>query len=190
MTKNKICAVDNCDKPARTAGLCVAHYKRKWRHGDPLGGQRDRGIPLQWVRDHVSYKGDECLIWPFARMKNGYGSIGAGGKVHIVSRLMCEMVNGPPVMASHHAAHSCGNGRGGCVNPNHLRWATPTENSLDRFQHGTMPTGEQHHRAKLTDEAVSHIRAMKGRVVQRELAEQYGVTRSLISMVQSGKHWA
>ena len=35
--------VEGCDKPVLQKGYCRPHYMRWWRHGDPLGGNADRG---------------------------------------------------------------------------------------------------------------------------------------------------
>lgn len=91
------------------------------------------GEPLRWLLDHVEYPEKGCLIWPFARDGKGYGSLGKKG----AHRRMCEIVNGPAPTPKHHAAHSCGNGHLGCVHPRHVRWATCSENQMDRFLHGT-----------------------------------------------------
>lgn len=37
-----ICAIVGCGKPVKTKNYCVSHYKRLWRHGDPLGGGAKR----------------------------------------------------------------------------------------------------------------------------------------------------
>lgn len=34
------CAIEGCEKPIAKTGLCNAHYQRKWKHGDPLGGRQ------------------------------------------------------------------------------------------------------------------------------------------------------
>ena len=34
----KICSIEDCAKTARARGLCINHYRRWQRHGDPLGG--------------------------------------------------------------------------------------------------------------------------------------------------------
>lgn len=47
--------------------------------------------------------------------------------------------------------------------------------------------GEQHHRAKLTDEIVREIRASRETSVA--LAERYGVTREAVSAVRIGRTW-
>lgn len=30
------CSVEDCENESKYAGLCGMHYKRRWRHGDPL----------------------------------------------------------------------------------------------------------------------------------------------------------
>lgn len=30
------CSIEDCEKDAKHKGLCSTHYKRQWRHGDPL----------------------------------------------------------------------------------------------------------------------------------------------------------
>lgn len=30
------CSVDNCERPVKYKGMCGMHYKRWWRHGNPL----------------------------------------------------------------------------------------------------------------------------------------------------------
>ena len=64
----------------------------------------------------VTYVGDDCLIWPFYRDKDGYaGPLLINGKQKRINRLLCELVNGPPPTATSEAAHNCNNGRLGCV---------------------------------------------------------------------------
>lgn len=41
-----ICAIVGCGRPLDTKGYCRSHYKRLWRHGDPLGGSSPRGKNL------------------------------------------------------------------------------------------------------------------------------------------------
>lgn len=85
----------------------------------------------------VGYTGDDCLLWPFSKSNKGYGTINHDGRNLTVSRFLCAEVNGPPPTPDHVAAHSCGRGHTGCVNPRHLRWATRTENEADKIIHGT-----------------------------------------------------
>lgn len=38
MAEAKICAVDGCGKLSSQRGMCRAHHRRWWKHGDPLAG--------------------------------------------------------------------------------------------------------------------------------------------------------
>ena len=138
----------------------------------------------------VPYSGDHCLIWPFAKARNGYGVIGHKGRNAMTHRLACEKRHGPPPTTTHQAAHSCGNGHLGCVNPNHLSWKTPKENTADKVVHGTQLRGEGVKQAVLKPDQVAEIIAMRGVVTQSDLAERYGVKREAISKIQLGKRWA
>ena len=139
---------------------------------------RGKGEALKFIRDHASYQGEDCLTWPFATNR-GYGHLGVNGKMHKAHRLMCEMVHGPSPSQQHYAAHSCGNGHLGCVNPRHLSWRTSSENAHDRRLHGS-PEGSKGTRTGLTDEQVSEIRHLKGRLSQVKIAEKFGISRGSV----------
>jgi hypothetical protein len=102
---------------------------------------------------HVSYQGEDCLTWPFSRF--GYGTIYGHKHAH---RVMCELAYGPAPSPRHQVAHSCGKGHEGCVNPRHLRWATPKENSADMVLHGTALRGERAINVKLTTPEVHAVK--------------------------------
>lgn len=131
------CSIDDCSKPiVNIRGWCSAHYQRWRAHGDPLKGRTADGEPKRYLHEVVlAYEGDECMPWPYGRYASGYGRI----RGSIVSRLVCEAVNGPPPTPKHEAAHSCGKGHEGCVTKGHLSWKTHAENMADTIAHGTMP---------------------------------------------------
>ena len=68
-----------------------------------------------------------------------------------------------------------------------LCWGTSLENNLDRIEHGTMPYGEAHGRAKLTEEQVAYIRAQPHGSAQ--LARELGVSYQTIKGIRRGKVW-
>lgn len=71
-----------------------------------------------------------------------------------------------------------------------LTYGTPLENAADRSAHGTQTSGERHHRAKLTDEQVGIIRSrLSSGEKARVIAEDFGVSRSCISMIACGQNW-
>ncbi|MEK1930877.1 MAG: hypothetical protein AAAC47_14080 [Pararhizobium sp.] len=129
-----ICLIPGCVKYTHARDLCVAHYRKLMRHGDPLGGHFTCGDGLAYLQDIIlSYDGDACLIWPFATNSKGYAMMRMHGKMQLVTRIVCKQVYGPPPTTEHEAAHSCGRGASGCVAKDHLRWATPDENRADRW---------------------------------------------------------
>jgi hypothetical protein len=112
------------------------------------------------------------------------------GKRTVASRYVCELAHGAPPTPKHEAAHSCGNGKDGCVNQNHLSWKTRTENQADRLEHGTHNRGARQGRSKLNEDDVREIIALKGKEKQRDLAKRFGVTRMTVSSIHTGKNWA
>lgn len=132
MKKEKICSVFWCVKPVKDYGLCSGHSQRKDRYGDPLLGGEYRargGDPWQFMVAAAGVATDECIEWPYALYKSGYGTF-RSRRAH---RVVLEMFGPPkPDDPKIEAAHSCSNRK--CINLRHLRWATGVENSRDRDQ--------------------------------------------------------
>jgi hypothetical protein len=135
----------------------------------------------KWLFDHTGHQGDDCLIWPFTERADGYGAVRHEGRTYLAHRLMCELAHGEPPSPRHQAAHECGKGNKGCVNPRHLSWKTQHENQQDRWKHGTQNIGQ---RGKLTYAERMEIRELRGKVTQAELAKRFGVDRTTIRCIQ------
>lgn len=153
--------------------------------------RRGSGNGIKFLRALLTDAPADCVIWPQFRDENGYGRLVHEQKQYWAHRLMCEMAHGAPPSPDHEAAHSCGRGHEGCVNPRHLSWATKTRNQLDRRSHGTKSPCGWRWRPKLTPEQVLQIRALKGTTTQtqREIAGMFGVTDATVRDVWSGKSW-
>lgn len=188
MTK-RVCSIDGCERTAHARRMCWMHLRRWYTHGDASVRKRAaNGELLAFIQNIVlRYEGDECLIWPFSHNGHGYADIRVDGQHMLVSRFVCEAVNGAPPTAVHEAAHNCGDGRNGCISPHHLRWATPTENNGDKVEHGTQRRGEQIHSSKLTAHDVQQIRSLRGTMSQSDIAKEYGVSQSQVSDIQNHK---
>lgn len=186
------CSLAGCDNKHHAKGFCTSHFLRNKRHGDPLGGAPNTfGAPAEFFDTVVlKHQGDDCLTWPFSGNGVGYGKVFYNGHRVYAHRLACELVNGPAPSPKHQAAHSCGNGNKGCVNPRHLAWKTHQENMDDKYLHGTVAQGERNGHAKLTANDVRAIRARKGKSFQHEIAADYGVSRIVIQNILSGKRWS
>jgi len=142
----------------------------------------------KFIQEALNYDGNDCLIWPFSFTRKPKVKINK--KNVLVCRLICEIKYGKPPTDKYDAAHSCGKGKEGCVNPNHLRWATKEENEADKIIHGTTNRGERHGLSKLTKKEVVEIKKyiLQGRT-DGFLSKNFGVTRSCINSIRKGKSW-
>ena len=189
MATERLCSIPECGKPHFGRGYCRNHHYRLWKHGSPVAGRTSNGEPRAFYNFAAEYDGDECLIWPYYRSSSGYGQIQSGGRPLTVSRLLCEEFNGPPPSPAHHAAHSCGNGRYGCVTKSHLSWKTPKDNNADKILHGTDNRGERNNMSKLTSEQAREILSLKGKETQTFIARRYGVSQAHVSRIHLGQSW-
>ena len=188
------CAIDGCDGNAHhTArgrrGWCCAHYGRWVRHGEPCSGREWNGVSLAWLQDTaLQHQGDDCLLWPFASLTKKYGIFKHNGERVLAHRWACIQTYGPPPSDKHHAAHSCGCPL--CVNPKHLRWATPEENQADRIIHGTANRGEDHPRSKLKEKDVTEIlRRVHAGETRASVASDFNLSVSHVGKIALRKSW-
>lgn len=192
MATKRICSVDGCGKPYFCLGFCVLHYSR-YSTGKPFSDPPmiTRKVSEDAYRQALSSATDECVIWPYRRNKGGYAVW--GGYKHfsaLVPRHMCWELHGPPPTSRYYAAHSCGKGQLGCVNPRHIVWKTPVANALDRYTHGTMTLGTDMWKAKLDPDKVREIRKLLARGVSNaDIGEQFGVHGSTIWAILTRKTW-
>lgn len=185
------CDVDGCHKSHVAKGYCADHYYRFKTYGDPLkdGGRTAPGALLEWLESHVdNVEVGDCIPWPFAKGSSGYGHMVYQGIETSAHRVMCEMKHGAPPSPDYEAAHSCNNRV--CCNPNHLRWATKSENAADRIMHGTQAIGERNPAARVTADQVQEIRALRGKMSLQEIAAMFGITKSNVSCIHLRKSWA
>lgn len=184
------CSVAGCCKPRLARGLCGAHYRRLGLHGSAVPEKPLRvppGTLNTWLKNAVNHVSDECLIWPFAKSK-GYGRMRLGGKSFAAHRTICILAHGEPPDPLHHAAHSCGNR--GCVNPKHLRWATPKENQTDMVNHGRSQRGEKNCSSKLSASDVRLIRdCLASGDSPRSIARQFSITQTTVRRIATRLVW-
>lgn len=173
-----------CSRPAFRRGYCSPHYYRMRKYGDPFAGGRFLGETKEFITRLLTETHDSCVFWPFSRSR-GYAYTAWNGKYVSVSRLICRLVHGDPQDESMQAAHSCGNGAKGCVNPACLRWATKRENESDKLIHGTNAKGERSGNSKITNVQVDSIREDKRR--GNVIAKEYGISAAQVSRIKSRK---
>lgn len=188
------CTVPGCDAPHRGLGYCWKHYQR-WRNNGTIELNRREPVPAeeqeQFLRDLVAGEWPkECVKWPYSRTAKGYGVATVEGVRIAAHRGCCKIAHGEPPTPEHQAAHSCGKGHEGCINPGHLRWATPVENAADMKLHGTAPVGAANPAATMDEALVREIYALKGIVPQPEIARRYGIPQPTVSDIMRGNAWA
>lgn len=146
--------------------------------------------PRAFLEMAIAYPGDECVRWPFRRNNKGYPQIGWGGKIVLAHRLVCRRVQGPPPPGKPLAAHSCGNGHLACITPQHLRWASWSQNMDDAISHGRTTRGERAAFVKLTEAQVIEIfRRSKAGETQRSLAVEFRIDQKNVSHIKLGRSW-
>ena len=117
-----------------------------------------------------------CLVWTGARGKTGYGRIrGPDGRMMYTHKLAWEIARGP-VPPGRFLDHKCRVRL--CLDVEHLEVVTTAENN--RRASGT----------KLSEDRAAQIRQMiAAGHHHRELATMFGVSRSTISMLATGRIW-
>lgn len=193
MANSSLCKLPGCDKRFYARDMCASHYAR-WRvHGAAM----DRspivnivGEPEAFIREAASSETKDCILWPYARNRGGYARIHRKCGTTLVSRIVCELVWGPPKTKRLVAAHSCGKGHLGCINPHHLSWKTHKENSEDAARHGTRIRGERVSCAKLTEHDVRQIRRLSGKMTQTAIAAMFDIDQPRVSYIVRRKDWS
>ena len=186
----KTCSVHLCNQEAHSGdkGLCKSHVARIRRYGDVYTGGTYSGSPEAFLRSLIGIDFDSCILWPFAKGKHGHGQIYINGRLTNAHRFMLMLNSGAPDDETQEACHDplkCNNR--GCVNPNHLRWASHHENMLDKFHSNTQPIGEKIHNSILTESSVKFVR--KSTLSNSDLAKMFGVAPRTIRDAKSGRTW-
>lgn len=192
--QKKQCKIENCNDIATRKGMCGRHYKRMMKFGDPEAPVRQtakRGEPYKFMCEEIKKETDECLLWPYAKIPNGYGVINHEKNYQLTHRLVCMMVHGEPPFPEAQAAHLCGNGHLGCFNPRHLKWTDQSENQMHRVKHGTSNRGESHGLSHRTNEQILQLKSYidKG-MTDTEIGKMVGEHPRYVNMIRHGKIWS
>jgi hypothetical protein len=144
-----------------------------------------------------------CWPWKGQIASNGYGHLWSGRGNVLAHRLAYAFVYKQwPIGLC--VCHTCDVRH--CCNPDHLKLGTPADNSRDMVLRGRscsgrknpaysafeiFPRGEHHGNARLTQLDVETIRSVygAGAMTQKELSSIFGVVRTAITQVITGKNW-
>ena len=188
MASKRICSVEGCGKVHYGLSFCESHYKLFKRTGQTRFQRykSPHGTTYNFLtKIAIKSTGDECVETPCVS-QNGYGQLRAEGKLWTASAYMCHLVNGPKPEGTE-CAHECGNSW--CVAPKHLSWKTHQDNMDDKFRHGTVLSGERAPWSILTKNEVEQVRMLRGYLTLREIGNLFGVSKSAITMIMTGRNW-
>lgn len=200
MGKNYVKIADRLAHPSgesRVCPACKGTFYRKARQAPSLWDpqvfcSRTCGSRKVKMTKSVFYKfftpepNSGCWLWDGRVNRAGYGVLGTNNQKMLAHRFSWEMHRGQ-IPRGQGVLHHCDNPP--CVNPDHLFLGAPIDNVRDMHAKGRARKlrGEQHPSAKLTAAQVDAIRADTRK--QRDVAKEYGVGASTISMIRTGKNW-
>lgn len=123
-----------------------------------------------------------CIEWTATINNRGYGLIRRGqlneGRI-LAHRLAYELAFGP-IPDGLHVLHACDNRL--CCNHDHLFVGTAADNVAD------MLSKDRQRKSRFSEHDVKRMRELsESGLLQREIADEYGVSRPLICMLLSGK---
>lgn len=142
-----------------------------------------------------------CWLWTAGYDSDGYGRFWVNeAKNNVQAQRVSWLIHRGKIPDGLCVCHKCDTR--GCVNPDHLWLGTNEENTADRQAKGRQSRGEKHsldrrgkpgpkgelnRAAKITAEIAQSIRADSRK--HKEIAQTYGVSQPLVSMIKSGKIW-
>ena len=137
-----------------------------------------------------------CWLWTKGKNRAGYGTASVRRHPVFAHRLSHWAFKGP-IPEDRIILHSCHNKS--CVNPDHLRAGTVSENLLDAIRIGaakpipiekSIKLGSRHGMSKITEGTVLKIfRMRKMAMIQRDIAEIVGLSRSQVGNILRGYGW-
>ena len=152
---------------------------------NPVEGFADRHF--ERFNDRIEVNPDtECWEWQAGKTGDGYGILTIGNYPYYTHRLSYIMFVGE-LDEDEQVNHTCHNRK--CVNPYHLYSGDQQDNIDDAVEIGTMTRGEEKGNSKLTKDDVAEIRRRAEDEQQKDLAEEFDVSKSHIHRIVHKKQW-
>jgi hypothetical protein len=178
-------SVKTCSRAGHSKGKPIRYIS----HHQPPAGPRRRPTEERFWNQVDKRSPGECWLWFSGKPSPHYGRFKVGNGQVPAHRYSYELHYGP-IPEGMYVCHRCDTPS--CVNPHHLFLGTALDNTLDSINKNrwNSPVGEQHHAAKLTEDAVHLIRelASKG-VSQPAIALRFSVGQGVISRIVRRKAW-
>lgn len=196
----KLCAC-GCGQPTKPKGHPPKHKKVVLEYHDYLLNHRKKkDVATEfWKKAGVVDDDDSCWEWQGNFYHDGrYGRAYAGYyQDHDLAHRIAYKVQIGDIPPGLSVCHTCDNTR--CVRGSHLFLGTTKDNSEDMVRKGRSFKGPKNRDAhygpgnglKLNKAKVQEIKCQLRRgVQQKQLAQRFKVSDSLISMIHRGKTWA
>ena len=135
--------------------------------------------PLERLKRTATIVDNGCWL-----MKGRYATFRLDGRCMGAHRASYILHRGP-IPDGLYVRHRCDDPR--CVNPDHLSLGTQKDNSDDKFARGRAMVGNTHRGRKIDAETANLIRLAGG--THQWLANWFGISRSQVSRIKSGKNW-
>ena len=199
MNGEATCSVEDCDYPAKTKGMCHAHYcrsrsGRNWSGSIVRRGLR-KGILEPWIeRSMLQAYGsstEKCFEWPHGGNRDGYGVVYVQGKSVLVTRFMAELCLGRRLSSKECVCHQCDNPP--CCNPWHLFVGTQKDNLADARQKGRLSfhKGEDNFSSKVNKRDVLQIRRRRNNgETYSSLGRRFNLSVNGVKKICLRKTWA
>ena len=195
----RLCKVPGCYHKVKAKGLCSKHHQRNRRHGSPYIllqqhrphrlGDMNAADFADWFQTQLNpapplpgkpVEGD-CLVWSGYKTALGYGALWHEGKLKKAHRVAWYLKHGE---WPNFICHQCDTPA--CANPHHMIDADPSRNMIDRAMRGR-PDGI--YRKLMPDDVRGIVAMRKAGMLQRDIADRYGVSIPTVSKILSGRRW-
>lgn len=129
-----------------------------------------------------------CWLWTDKLSKNGYGTFKVISHVSEYSHRISWILHRGKIPKGLFVCHRCDVRN--CINPKHLWLGTQKQNNQDMWVKGRNARGENHGRAKLSENDIVEIRQ---KCVYRKgvgkLAKEYGINRGYLHFIVNKGVW-
>lgn len=146
-----------------------------------------RNVGDFWSRVYVG-ESDTCWNWAGAKTNSGYGVYAPMPGVLLRSHRVAYALHNEGIDDDLLVCHTCDNPS--CCNPQHLFIGTPKDNMTDMISKGrkVVLRGENNPMSKLSDVQVREI--FQDPRTNTQIANEYGISSSLASLIRRRKIWA
>ena len=149
-----------------------------WKKGIPV----ERPLKDRFDEKFIAIGSNSCWQWVAGGNGKGYGQIWVDNIRHESAHRVAWKFEYGPIPDGLHVLHKCDNR--GCVNPSHLFLGTNADNMADMAAKGRAFNGCM----KISDAQVAQIRTIGKSKTQREIGDEFGVSRGHIGRILSGEY--